>query len=202
MLQLVTVASNDTWCLKVERDHLAANIPEHLKRIVKSETIIYSTSANYILITRWQKRQRKQNKGIKCNCIPQKSLHHKTSCMAYVLSTCKTVLFTKSFWQLWLSEPSSLENRLHIWVSGLFILTKLCNKTPQINISLSTKLNQICHSKTKLALPVACSCLIQPYSPLGRSLTTDVCYIFIKSQEQSTFFTQLANVSSKHKISE
>ena len=41
---------------------------------------------------------------------------------------------------------------------------------------------------------MACSCLIQPYSPLGRSLTTDVCYIFIKSQEQSTVFTQLANI--------
>ena len=41
---------------------------------------------------------------------------------------------------------------------------------------------------------MACSCLIQPYSPLGKSLTTDVCYIFIKSQEQSTVFTQLANI--------
>ena len=69
-----------------------------------------------------------------------------------LLSTCKTVLFTKSFWQLWLSEPSSLENRLHIWISSLFILTKLCNKTPQINISLSTKLNQICHSKNQTRL--------------------------------------------------
>ena len=69
-----------------------------------------------------------------------------------LLSTCKTVLFTKSFWQLWLSEPSSLENRLHIWISSLFILTKLCNKTPQINISLSTKLNQICHSKNQTLL--------------------------------------------------
>ena len=65
------------------------------------------------------------------------------------LSTCKTVPFTKSFWHMWLPESSSLENRLHIWVSGLFILTKLCNKTPQINISLSTKLNQICHSKNQ-----------------------------------------------------
>ena len=135
--------------MKVERDHLAADIPEHLKRIVKSETIIYSTSANYILITRWQKRQRKQNKGIKCNCIPQKSPQ---DLLYGLLSTCKTVLFTKSFWQLWLSEPSSLENRLHIWVSGLFILTRLCNKTPQINISLSTKLNQICHSKNQTRL--------------------------------------------------
>ena len=66
-----------------------------------------------------------------------------------LLSTWKTVRFSKSFWQLWLSEPSSQENRLHIWISSLFILTKLCNKTPQINISLSTKLNQICHSKNQ-----------------------------------------------------